>query len=525
MSPQIEIQDVGPIHHLAFTMDGPGGVVVFKGRNGVGKTHAINASAALADPTRARSMTSRDGSGRGTISGLGVELGIGRRTTARGELEVTTINADDPSELVNPGFKDEGVADEHRLKVLCRLARVRPNAAWFAKLVGGEEELKRVAKPQTLALLESDNLPGLAEAMRRDLQAAARAAESEYQNFGHQASALIENTKDVDTSAPSDERTLNELAQDAARVMVRLEERRAAQDKADRERAEAMARIREAQQPEDLAQIEREHEQKGGLIQIERDQQTAIDTEIGRLRDEIAALTRNREECERRVQSLKNERAHLEQRAVAAARHAATVEAWHRTIAQTEIAEADRVSDRDLEEARLVASNAGHAIQTGAIVRRALAQRAEAEALAARAREAEKRAEKLRDAAKGVDEVISESLRAIAPRGFGVTDGRLVIDTDRGRELYTQLSDGERWRFALDVTIDAVGEGGILAIRQEAWEGLDPYNRASIATHARERSVWILTAEADGGELRAEQFVPGDGAEGANADPADEHSA
>lgn len=522
MSPQIDIQDVGPIHHLSFDMDGPGGVIVFKGRNGVGKTHAINASAALADPKRARDMTSRDGSGRGTISGLGVELGIGRRTTARGELEVTQINADDPSELVNPGYKDEAVADEHRLKVLCRLARVRPNAAWFAKLVGGEDELKAIAKPATLALLESDNLPGLAEAMRRDLQAAARTAESEYQNFGHQASALLENTKDVDTSAPSDERVLSELAQDATRHMMRLEERRAAQDKADRARAQALEQIAAAEQPEDLASIAREREQKEGLIQIEKDQQRSIDAEIEKLRAEIASLTSRRTDCDRRIVSLHGDLDNLTRRANAATRHAATVEAWQKTIAETVIPDADRVSDRDIEEARLVTANAGHAIQQGAIIRRALKQRAESEALAQRARDAEKRAEKLRDAAKGVDEVISESLRAIAPRGFGVTDGRLVIDTDRGRELYTQLSDGERWRFALDVTIDAVGEGGILAIRQEAWEGLDPYNRASIAVHARERGVWILTAEADGGELRAEQFIPG---EGVNGDPGDEHSA
>lgn len=522
MVPQIDIQDVGPIHSLSFDMDGPGGVIVFKGRNGVGKTHAINASAALADPSRARNMTSRDGSGRGTVSGLGVELGIGRRTTARGELEVTTINADDPSELVNPGYKDEAVADEHRLKVLCRLARVKPNAAWFAKLVGGEEELKRVAKPATLALLDSDNLPGLAEAMRRDLQAAARTAESEHQNFGHQASALIENTKDVDLNAPHDERVLNELAQDATRHMMRLEERRAAQDKADRERTEALARIAEAQQPDDLDAIVKEHGQKAGLIQIERVQQTAIDNEVAKLRAEIASLTQRRDDCERRATSLGAEMDHLEQRAAAAQRHASTVALWHDTIAKTNISDSDRVLDKDLEEARAVLTNAGNAIQAGAIVRRALKQRADAEALAVQARDAEKRADKLRDAAKGVDEVISESLRAIAPRGFGVTDGRLVIDTDRGRELYTQLSDGERWRFALDVTIDAVGEGGILAIRQEAWEGLDPYNRASIAEHARERSVWILTAEADGGELRAEQFVPG---AGMNEDPGDEHSA
>jgi len=63
---------------------------------------------------------------------------------------------------------------------------------------------------------------------------------------------------------------------------------------------------------------------------------------------------------------------------------------------------------------------------------------------------------------------------------------------------------GERWRIALEIAIAAVGEGGLLVIPQEAWEGLDPLNREAIAQQAKAALVVILTAECSDGELTAE---------------------
>jgi L-lactate utilization protein LutC len=63
---------------------------------------------------------------------------------------------------------------------------------------------------------------------------------------------------------------------------------------------------------------------------------------------------------------------------------------------------------------------------------------------------------------------------------------------------------GERWRIALEIVIAAVGEGGLLVIPQEAWEGLDPQNREAIAQQAKSARVVILTAECADSELSAE---------------------
>src|SRR5690606_5567099 len=75
------------------------------------------------------------------------------------------------------------------------------------------------------------------------------------------------------------------------------------------------------------------------------------------------------------------------------------------------------------------------------------------------------------------------------------------------------LSEGERWRLALDLAIEALGDGdAVLSISQSAWEGLDGNARRAINEHARSRGTVIVTAEADHevvGELRAEVFSGG----------------
>jgi len=81
-----------------------------------------------------------------------------------------------------------------------------------------------------------------------------------------------------------------------------------------------------------------------------------------------------------------------------------------------------------------------------------------------------------------------------------VEAGRLVRATRRGATYFSDLSHGERWRIALDVAIEAVGQRGVLVIPQGAWEGLDPDNRAAIADHVRGRGAVVLTAEATNGE-------------------------
>lgn len=89
-----------------------------------------------------------------------------------------------------------------------------------------------------------------------------------------------------------------------------------------------------------------------------------------------------------------------------------------------------------------------------------------------------------------------------------VEGGRLVCDTDRGVEAFGELSPGERWRIALEIAVEQVGEGGLVTVPQEAWEALDSVNRAEIAEIAKQVGVVLLTAEADEHAEIAAEVIP-----------------
>jgi len=123
-------------------------------------------------------------------------------------------------------------------------------------------------------------------------------------------------------------------------------------------------------------------------------------------------------------------------------------------------------------------------------------QRKRHEELMAQANEAERQESLLRHAAWGTDEVLTGLVSRVTKR-LRVENGRLVTDTDRGAEPFGELSPGERWRIALEIAAEQVGKGGLVTVPQEAWEALDPLNRAEIAEIARSVGVVIITAEAD----------------------------
>ena len=141
----------------------------------------------------------------------------------------------------------------------------------------------------------------------------------------------------------------------------------------------------------------------------------------------------------------------------------------------------------------------------GAVIRHAVAQLGKADDLRARSNDAGRKGEAFRVAAQWTEQVVTEAIANVAPRGLKVAGGRLVIHHEvRGKEVpFADLSQGERWRVALDVAIDAVGEHALLVIRQEAWEGLDRENRKAVAAHARSRTTVLMTAEATDGPLSA----------------------
>lgn len=498
---RIEIEKVGPISNLAFDLDGDGGVCVFRGHNGAGKSHAITATAALADKDFAKGLTSQDGADFGVVKGLGVQLTLGRRSRRIGELEVQSIGVkEDLSAFVDPGKKDDAVADEIRLRVLCRLAQVAPDIEAFANLFGGIEQLQAIARPQTM---ECSELVPLAEAVRRDAQAAARKCEDAAHTFGGRAASLFETLNKNALKEPPPSTEVDAASAAAWRELVRLEERRNAQQDAIRKASAAKAEIEKA-------------------VSTDRRTSDEIDWDLAKVREEIESsharqrdLEARRREIDQQISECVSERARFDLRIDALKIERRGVEdnerlmfAWRKSISDAEFD--DVVTEEMVAAQRKAVNDAGDARTANSLAwtehKRALAIKKEADEAAETARRSEQQADVYRNAAAGVDNVICQAIVKVAPAHMKIKDGRIMVETDRGLELFTDLSAGERWRIALDIAIGAIGEGGLLPIRQEAWEGLDPANRAAIADHARQRQTWIVTAEADGGELRAELF-------------------
>jgi hypothetical protein len=163
-------------------------------------------------------------------------------------------------------------------------------------------------------------------------------------------------------------------------------------------------------------------------------------------------------------------------------------------------------SEADLQSAAVAVAKAQEAFDLGATIRAAIAKRDEAAKHEQAAAELGKQAAKKRDLAKSVYEVLSKQI----PEGpLYVVAGELVVDTDDAEaEPFDRLSDGERWKIALQYGVDALGDGGFACVPQAAWEALDPINKDWVATYCREHGVWTITAEAAAGELRAEVFQP-----------------
>jgi hypothetical protein len=181
--------------------------------------------------------------------------------------------------------------------------------------------------------------------------------------------------------------------------------------------------------------------------------------------------------------------------------HFRNLESWRETLGTVL---SDGPTDEQIAIAKAQVDQESAAIEIGVRIRDAKRQMEVANEHEKAAREQRMAAEALRGAAKSTDEVLS---RLIPAGPLRVEGGRLVCATDRSNsELYSDLSDGERWRIAIDIAADQLPPHGLLVIPQPAYEGLTESSRQAIHAHARERRVVILTAEAVDGPLTAVPF-------------------
>ena len=472
----IEIKNIGPIASVTIPIPEAGGVVVLTGRNGSGKSHALEAVSAAT--TGKGKPPLKDMSKSGVVSVPGVTMTVSRSVRRQGELQVETLEGRlSIADLVDPGFVDPERADAKRIKALVGLSKADISAG----------DLHGFPANLTKDLSLDDPVAAMAE-LRKRLNIGA----NEYEKFSEKdeaaAAGIIESLAgDLDTpldpAAAQEQVTAAIRALDALQKQVELAESAKVRIEAARERlasipdVDAFAAYEKAESLSGIALEEKEHalELKQQYEEaLEKYRKSAEAARIARVEASAQAeQAKLRAELERQIQE-----SHVEPPAQDALDAAAS----------------------ELESAK--------AEQAKAAQQQVMAQqRDRADALTLSAKEYADEAKGLREKARQTDEVLSEIVADIPSCPLRVIDGRLVTNTKRGATFYSDLSAGERWRIALDIAIQAVGAGGLLVIPQEAWEGLDPENRAAIDAQAKAEKVVVLTAEcsADDGIVAVKQ--------------------
>jgi len=476
MSREIVIENVGPVRKLAFEVPEDGGVVVLRGRNGAGKSHALNAVQSLVSGDG--TVPVRDGEPKATVEGLGATIRVGKRTTRSGELEVDSLTGDvDPATLVDPGIQDPERADAARIKALLVLAGVEAKPADF------------MWNQTTIALPEDETDPvKLAGTAAREYQRLAREQEAAVADLEARIAKL--GVVAVDYDGETDADILEDRLVAARANLEALKKLRADHERQQQAVANAKAKLAEvagdieerlAKAREDYAEACRQQDAACKLVE--------------NVQVRMAVVTRDLNDARKAVMVAASR---CEELGAEAARHdelraAVNPESW-----------VPEVTDEALRQAEQAIADAREANQKATLVRQNAETAEERESLENEKVRTAATAETLRGYVGRCEHALSLMVGRTGS-GLFVEGGRLRIQTDRGEgELFADLSHGERWKAAIDVCVNSTGTNSVLVIPQEAWEGIDPENRRALNQHARQRGVVVLTAECADGDIEAE---------------------
>ena len=491
---EITLKDIGRPKNLRIPLPEDGGIVVLTGRNGAGKSTTLEAIQDAVTGRKDKKSKPRDGVTSGRLNGCGITMTVSRKITRTGELTVETLDGGRLSiaDLVSPPFKGEVEADGRRIKALVQLAGVVADFSLFKNLHRFADQIVSVEAQG------ADDILVMADKTKRDFEQEARNAEGRRDIEKQHALACEEAAAGIDVEVEADSAKLQarlesavrrgqELISAAQTAKQRNTEILQAREKISAAKASGATSLQDAKRAEELAAGEHDAATRRVL---------AAEDELRRSREALRAAT---DKWDAAKTSL-GQAEHF---------HEAIAE-WEQTVGKGEM---PVPSDEELNAADAEVTAAREAIEAGATARAAKEKLAKADEHSNKMTRAEQEALELREAAAGIDRVLTEQIAKLGCP-LRVEAGRLVTDTDRGATFYAELSEGERWRMAVEIAIKAVGKGGLLTIPQEAYQGLQHSVRVDLHNLAKASSVVIVTAQcSDDPEIEVEAFEDTEGVE------------
>lgn len=481
---EIKIRDIGPIVEASIPRPDGGGVVVLSGRNGCGKTTALDAIRVALGGSA--DLTPRDATPQGVIEAFGAKITIGKSTRRKGEADVVAIEGrGDIGTLVDPGIVDAEAADAARVRAMVSIAAREIPLGDYVALLGSPQEFERVVGP----IAKTDPMAVAAHVKRR-IEAEARAKEDAVKAHMATVASLQQQNAGLDLSIESDAAVLAERYATARAAVAKAEAADKAYAAAARRRAEA--------------------ERQLASVQLSSGDLAAAETRATQAMTERRAAADMQAKARESLAQAQSAYRQAELAAIAAVhRHDAAVESLDAIKARSAHVDTlsataaeplpPQVTPADHELAAAAVAEARAAMESGGKIREGLARQQQVTLRFAEASTLAREGQRLREAASGIDEILS---RAIDNAGgqLRIRFGRVVIETRRGTTPYAELSHGERWLVALQWAIRVVGPGGVLVAPQEAWEGLDPGHRQATRELLTGTGVVLYTAECSDGE-------------------------
>jgi hypothetical protein len=471
----------GPVERISIPRPEGGGVILFRGENGAGKTKLLEATKELLHKGSG-SVTCSDHAKRGEVSGLGVTIRFGRSTRRTGELEVESIEGRlSIADLVDPGLKSEEASDAARIRALACLQDAQVERADWIKLAPPGEETPLAGETLT------GDIVAQAGQVRRIYHAHAKAIEKDASFKKAKAASVLDELADVESlELPDVDKLADAYAEQSAKAQ-RIESGRDTYQTGKSRLADSSMRLvtlKECSRDPDAASLKADECRAN--INIAEAIVQGLEDDLTEARQDLLAR--------------KSEFSIAEEKRDSAKRAASEIAALAIDVA--ELKAIPTVTDDDVTEANAATNEAKRLHDSGVVVREKLLRRITAAKNIEEANVLIKTALAWRDAAKATDDVLAG---AIKTGPLKIVGGRVMAKhKDRGLAPYSEMSHGERYTIAIDIAADNLGEGGYLVADQTAWEGLDPDNKRHVISECKRRGIFLFTAEATAGELRAE---------------------
>lgn len=483
---EIKIDNVGPVEHLEVPILEDGGIVVLTGGNGRGKDLSIAAvRRALGSSDK---IGPRDGEKFGTVSVPGISLTVTGSVRKKGVAEVSSISGEfDYAEFVDPVKKSPEAADSARISLLCKIRGIQPDRAMFEKLVG-KDVFDDVASSKTLS---AATLVDMAQWFKADLERRARDCEDAAKTAEGKAMACDEEIAGVDMTAPSDPAALQAALETAVAARSEVYTRKSQAEEAVKRIAKARTELEQARERYDgpnSADCAREMEERKSALED-------AEEEVDRIQKLLLEARQNASSARREFEWAQ------EQHRVAL-KHEQLVSECERTLSTA--ASIEPPSAEDLSKADALVERARVDLENGAMVRAALERRSQGAQHRRSVASNRQLAGELRGMASGCLDVLTE---AIGSGSLYIEDDhkgnpRFMVDHPRrGATYYHDLSDGEKWRYAIMDGIRVMQGLGmeppyLFPLPQRAWEGLDWENQQEVVRAAVDNKITIFTARA-----------------------------